>query len=184
MRCGTGIGWLLWSMVGRDWQSCSRLRGSASRGSGSAARERVERLRQQAVMQLQWQSGFTKPSTRRHRILGSMPNRRLIYYEAMSGTPPTSVWDPRFLFYPESKEHLLSNVKWGKGGGADDLPLLQYLRSVTQLIASEARDAGVGKLEFRWSYPMALPEGARGAMGNFWDGVAHRLSRPGGMVVT
>ena len=102
----------------------------------------------------------------------------------VSGTPPTSVWDPRFLFYPESKEHLLSNVKWGKGGGADDLPLLQYLRSVTQLIASEARDAGVGKLEFRWSYPMALPEGARGAMGNFWDGVADRLSRPGGMVVT
>ncbi len=101
----------------------------------------------------------------------------------ISDIPVNTQFSPRFLFYPDMAGTFLREVKWGRGGGSHNLPLRSYLESVAYLIASEARNSGVGKLTFEWSYPLALPEGSKGAMTDFWPNVAATLTRGGGMTV-
>lgn len=101
----------------------------------------------------------------------------------LAAQPTASAYSPRFLFYPQSNEEYLRDVKWGKGGGASDLPLKEYLRSIVRLVACEARDAGVGELRFEWAFPLALPNGTQQAMADFWTNVTTELTKPGGLTV-
>ena len=84
-------------------------------------------------------------------------------------------YTPVFTFYPDLlvSQGAVKNVKWGgQAGGTDaEAPLRAYLLGILRYISAEARARGVGSLQFRWSFPMSLPEGARGAMAAFWGAV-------------
>lgn len=91
-----------------------------------------------------------------------------------------------FLFSPDAinVEEFVENVKWGSGGGREeDAPLRAYLHGVIRYIACEARALRVGRLKFEWSYPLALPKGARGAMAAFWQNVGTAFVTPGSMAI-
>jgi len=96
-------------------------------------------------------------------------------------------FNSRFLFSLEQTrdiQQFVRDVKWGsKGGGADEIQLRSYLLDVTRYIACEARAYGVGKLSLAWSYPLALPEGAREAMTSFWDKVGTTFYESGEMKI-
>ena len=86
-------------------------------------------------------------------------------------------YTPLFTFYPDllTSQGTVKNVKWGGStgvGGTDaESPLRAYLLGLLRYIAAEARARGVSEVQYRWSYPLALPEGARGAMAGFWSTV-------------
>jgi hypothetical protein len=66
--------------------------------------------------------------------------------------------------------NLVANVKWGTPGAAiDDDSIQRYLSGLLRAVLCEARDEGIGRLRFQWSYPQALPKGPFSAMNNFWN---------------
>jgi hypothetical protein len=93
---------------------------------------------------------------------------------------------PSFYFSPDIVDPnvFVENVKWGSGGGREeDAPLRAYLHGAIRYIACEARAARVGELNFEWSYPLALPKGARGAMAAFWQNVGTAFVAPQVMTI-
>jgi len=87
-------------------------------------------------------------------------------------------FEPFLATIAAAPDRFVTDVKWGRGND-EDAPLRAYLQALAQLIACEARAAGAGNLEFRWSYPLSLPRRARAAMGNFWSSVRSSLSLSG-----
>ena len=81
----------------------------------------------------------------------------------------------RFAFLPGDFKNLVPNLKWG----INDEPIRAYLRSVVRLIVCEARAHGVQTAEFKWSYPLSLPDGPRKAMQNFWTVLQNDFSSDG-----
>jgi hypothetical protein len=91
----------------------------------------------------------------------------------------------RFVYYPGERAQPVPNVKWGTHGGkAEQEQLKQYLEGLIRYIVADARCNGVGTLEFRWSYPLALPTNVVQAMKDFWTSVAATYTRGGSLSVS
>jgi hypothetical protein len=89
----------------------------------------------------------------------------------MGGGPGEQLrYTPRFAVAPEATERLVPNLKWAsaRGGGIDEEPLREYLRGLVRYIAAEARAKGVSKLDFQWTFPLALPDGVQRGMKQVW----------------
>jgi hypothetical protein len=95
--------------------------------------------------------------------------------------PPGQLYSPRFLLKAQEElRQLVDDLKWPAGErGGSGLKLRHYLRILVQAIAADAVHAGVTKLVFHWSYPLALPTSATVAMRAFWETVPSEFTRPG-----
>jgi len=72
-------------------------------------------------------------------------------------------------------DRLCMEVKWkDEQAETSDAPLRQYLRAITRGILAEAVDSQVSEVELHWSCPMALREGTRNNMANFWSSAGSR----------
>ena len=91
---------------------------------------------------------------------------------------------PVFSVVPDQAERLVRNLKWGSNGGqADDEPMQEYLKSLVRYATCEALAARVGKVDFEWSFPLALPGGVKNAMKDFWRSISKSFCDPKVMTV-
>ncbi len=114
--------------------------------------------------------------------VGAVPPFRTLCYNSDVTVigKPGQTFVQRFSFIPEYVTLLVPNLKWG----TNDSALRSYLTSVVRLVVCEARARGVESLRFKWSYPLALPSGPRGAMDAFWRVLQGNFSSDGLSVQT
>jgi hypothetical protein len=107
------------------------------------------------------------------------PFRTLLYKSeaAPIGGDAAGDYTVRFSYIHDEKNEPVKDVKWGsQNGGA--IPLTHYLRGLVRYIVCEARGAGVGSLNLKWSYPLSLPATPLKAMQDFWRNGAMGFSTP------
>ena len=91
---------------------------------------------------------------------------------------------PVFSVEPDQASRLVPNLKWGSTGGKEDEePMQEYLKSLVRYASCEALAARVSKLDFEWSFPLALPGGVKTAMKDFWQSVSKSFCDPRAMTV-
>ncbi|MBU0691735.1 hypothetical protein KKC97_14085 [bacterium] len=94
-------------------------------------------------------------------------------------------WDqPEDIADVAKENRLIDNLKWGGGGAKRDDEIRSYLRSIVEYIIAEARANGVSDLEFRWAYPLSLPENSKTAISSFWQSVSQNLVNPNALRIS